>query len=152
MYTIEYICRVSKPTSKQQYEKRIKAKFYASDSGNEPVKELLLELGRPTKTIVGEDIRFVEINWRVDKPYVDKLRSGRGELEESLYEVRHTVLKNEYRTLFFVHGSLMILVHFFKKTTQKTLKSDLELGWGRMKKWMQAQVSVNKKAKKGMKS
>lgn len=142
---------MSKPTNNQQHEKRINAKFYASDSGNEPVKELLLELGRPTKTIVGEDIRFVEINWRVDKPYVDKLRSGRGELEESLYEVRHTVLKNEFRTLFFVHGNLMILVHFFKKTTQKTPKSDLELGWGRMKKWMQVQIAANKKTKKGKK-
>ncbi len=111
----------------------------------------MLELGRPTKTIVGEDIRFVEINWRVDKPHVDKLRSGRGELEESLYEVRHTVLKNEYRTLFFVHGNLMILVHFFKKSTQKTPNSDLDLGWSRMKKWMQAQMSVIKKAKKGKK-
>ncbi len=55
-----------KPTAPQ---KRIHARFYASDSGNEPVKEALLELGRPTKTIVGEDIRFVEINWRVDRPY-----------------------------------------------------------------------------------
>ncbi len=84
----------------KKHEKRIHAKFYASESGNEPVKELLLELGKPTKTIVGEDIRFVENNWRVDRPYVDKLRSGRGSSEESIYEVRHTVLRNEYRTLF----------------------------------------------------
>lgn len=146
---------MKKPTSKQidkQHEKRIHAKFYASESGNEPVKELLLELGRPTKTVVGEDIRFVEINWRVDRPYVDKLRSGRGQLEESLYEVRHTVMKNEFRTLFFVHGNLMILVHFFKKTTQKTPRSDLELGWSRMKKWMQTQFAANKSAKKGKKT
>lgn len=146
---------MKKPTGKlrdTQLEKRIHAKFYASESGNEPVKELLLELGRPTKTIVGEDIRFVEINWRVDRPYVDKLRSGRGQLEESLYEVRHTVLKNEFRTLFFVHGNLMILVHFFKKTTQKPPQSDLELGWSRMKKWMQTQFAANKSAKKGKKA
>jgi hypothetical protein len=57
MYSIEYIIRVSKPINKQQQEKRIHAKFYASDSGNEPAKEQLLKLGRPTKTIVGEDIR-----------------------------------------------------------------------------------------------
>lgn len=150
MYTIEYSYRVKDPIDKQ-HEKRIHAKFYSSESGNEPVKELLLELGRPTKTIVGEDIRFVEINWRVDKPYVDKLRSGRGQLEEILYEDRHTVMKNEFRTLFFVHSNLMILVHFFKKTTQKTPQSDLELGWTRMKKWMQAQFATNKSAKKGKK-
>ncbi len=141
---------MTKPINKQ-HEKRIHAKFYASDSGNEPVKEQLLKLGRPTKTIVGEDIRFVEMNWRVDRPYVDKLRSGRGQYEESLYEVRHTVLKSEFRTLFFVHKNLMILVHFFKKTTQKTPKTDLDLGWERMKKWMQVQMIFEKKIKRGSK-
>lgn len=140
---------MSKPIKEQPYEKRIHAKFYATESGNEPVKESLLELGRPTKTIVGEDMRFVELNWRVDKPHVDKLRSGRGEFEETIYEVRHTVIKNEYRTLFFVYGSLMILVHFFKKKTQKTPKSDLDLAWERMKKWVRLQKDLEKTIKKG---
>lgn len=132
--------------------KRIHAMFYASESGNEPVKEALLELGRPTKTIVGEDIRFVELNWRVDRPYVDRLRSGRGEFEETIYEVRHTVVDIEYRTLFFVSGSKMVLVHFFKKTSQKTPKSDLDLGWDRMKKWVRAEKELERKVKKGKKS
>lgn len=130
-------------------KKRIHANFYASESGNEPVKEALLELGRPTKTIVGEDIRFVEINWRVDRPYVDRLRSGHGEYEETIYEVRHTIIDIEYRTLFFVSGSLMILVHFFKKTSQKTPKSDLDLAWDRMKKWVREQKESQRKHKKG---
>ena len=82
--------------------KRIHAVFYATDADNEPVRAALLELGRPAKTIVGEDIRFVELNWRVYRPYVDRLRSGRGEFEKTLYEVRHTVRDVEYRTLFFV--------------------------------------------------
>ncbi|OYZ20751.1 MAG: hypothetical protein B7Y39_10290 [Bdellovibrio sp. 28-41-41] len=72
-----------RPTSPQ---KRIHARFYASDSGNEAVKEALLELGRPTKTVVGEDIRFVELNWRLDRPYVDRLRSGKGRFEETLFQ------------------------------------------------------------------
>ena len=46
----------------------------------------------------------------------------------------------------------MILVHFFKKTTQKTPKSDLDLGWDRMKKWMREQVITEKKQKKDKKS
>lgn len=129
--------------------KRIHARFYATESGNEPVKETLLELGRPVKTVVGEDIRFVELNWRVDRPYVDRLRSGKGRYEETLYEVRHTVEDIEYRTLFFVFGSDMILVHFLKKTSRKTPKSDLDLGWDRMKKWMHTQRDLETKAKKG---
>lgn len=130
-------------------QKRIHARFYATDSGNEPVKEALLELGRPTKTVVGEDIRFVEINWRVDKPYVDRLRSGKSRYEETLFEVRHTVERIEFRTLFFVFGSEMILVHFFKKSSKKTPKSDLELGWDRMRKWMHNQREIEIKSKKG---
>ena len=43
-------------------EKKIHAVFYKTDSGNEPVKDELLELGRPTKTMIGEDIKFVEYN------------------------------------------------------------------------------------------
>lgn len=136
------------PIDTKQPQKRIHARFYASESGNEPVKEALLELGRPTKTVVGEDIRFVELNWRVDRPYVDRLRSGKGRYEESLYEVRHTVEDIEYRTLFFVFGAEMILVHFFKKTSRKTPKSDLDLGWDRMKKWMHAQRALENKRKR----
>lgn len=130
-------------------KKRIHAKFYSSESGNEPVKESLLELGRPTKTIVGEDIRFVELNWRVDRPYVDRLRSGKGAYEKTVYEVRHTVEDIEYRTLFFIYEVEMILVHFFKKTSQKTPKSDLDLAWDRMKKWMHKQRDFENKIKKG---
>ena len=130
-------------------QKRIHARFYSSESGNEPVKEALIELGRPTKTVVGEDIRFVEINWRVDRPYVDRLRSGKGRYEESVYEVRHSVEDIEYRTLFFVYDNEMILVHFFKKTSRKTPKSDLDLGWDRMKKWMHRQRETENKSKRG---
>ncbi|MFN8943241.1 MAG: type II toxin-antitoxin system RelE/ParE family toxin [Pseudobdellovibrionaceae bacterium] len=106
----------------------------------------------PTKAVVGEDIRFVELNWRVDRPYVDRLRSGKGQFEETIYEVRHTVIDIEYRTLFFVYEAKMILVHFFKKTSQKTPKSDLDLGWDRMKKWVHAQKAIEQMLKKGKKS
>ncbi|HRK06607.1 MAG TPA: type II toxin-antitoxin system RelE/ParE family toxin [Pseudobdellovibrionaceae bacterium] len=129
--------------------KRIHAIFYASESGLEPVKESLLELGRPTKTVVGEDIRFVELNWRVDRPYVDRLRTGRGEFEETLYEVRHKVGHVAYRTLFFVFGSQMILVHFFRKTSRKARKSDLDLGWQRMKLWIRAERESRRPTQKG---
>lgn len=149
MYAIEYSYKRIMSIKSKQPQKRIHARFYASESGNEPVKEALIELGRPTKTVVGEDIRFVELNWRVDRPYVDRLRSGSGRYEETVYEVRHTVEDIEYRTLFFVYEAEMILVHFFKKTSRKTPKSDLDLGWDRMKKWMHKQRDIETKAKKG---
>ena len=116
--------------------KKIAAQFFKTEGGNEPVRDLLKSLGRPTKTVIGEDIAFVETNWRVDKPYVDRLRSGHGEFEKTIYEVRHTVEGKEYRTLFFVYKNLMVLVHLFQKTSQKTPKHELDLAWKRMKQFM----------------
>lgn len=119
--------------------KKINAQFFRSEQGTEPVRKVLRELGRPIKTQVGDDIRFVELNWRVDKPYVDRLRGGRGKLEKSVYEVRHTVEGKEYRTLFFVYEARMVLVHFFQKKTQKTPLQEIEVAWQRMKLWVREQ-------------
>ncbi|MBC7419272.1 MAG: type II toxin-antitoxin system RelE/ParE family toxin [Bdellovibrio sp.] len=52
---------------------------------------------------------------------------------------------------FFVYGSMMILVHIFKKKTQKTPKSDLDLAWDRMKKWVRTQKDFERALKKGSK-
>jgi hypothetical protein len=98
--------------------------------------------------VVGEDIRFVELNWRVDRPYVDRLRSGKGEYEETLYEARHVVELLQYRTLFFVYGSRMILVHFFIKKTRKTPKEEIDVAWDRMKQWIREQRRIETEAKK----
>jgi phage-related protein len=131
-----------------EQQKRIHAEFFKTASGNEPVREALHEMGRPGKTQIGEDIRFVELNWRVDKPYVDRLRSGSGEFEKTIYEVRHTVEKLEFRTLFFVYGSRMVLVHLFQKTSKKTPKAEIDLAWDRMKLWVAEQKKVEAQSKK----
>jgi len=129
-------------------KKRIHAEFFRSDTGREPVREALKALGRPTKTVVGENVRFIELNWRVDRPYVDRLRSGKGEYEETLYEARHTVEDKEYRTLFFVYGARMVLVHFFLKKTRKTPPQQIDLAWDRMKAWVREQRKIEAKARK----
>lgn len=129
-------------------QKRIHAEFFRTRKGNEPVREFLHVLGKPPKTQIGEDIRFVELNWRVDRPYVDRLRSGSGEFERTVYEVRHTVEGMEYRTLFFVYGNRMVLVHCFQKTTRKTPRTDIDLAWERMKLWMTEQKRVEAEERK----
>lgn len=130
-------------------EKKINAIFFRSDSGNEPVKEELTKLGRPIKTIIGEDIKFVEFNWRVDRPYVDQIKKGNGINEKTIYEVRSKVeignVKKEFRTLFFVFNDLMILVHIFVKKSQKTPKKEINVAIERMKKWMREQKGLYEK-------
>ncbi len=129
----------------EQREKKIHAVFYKSESGNEPVKDELLILGRPTKTTIGEDIKFIEYNWKVDRPYVDQLKKGNGSTEKTIYEVRSKVKdgnnKKEYRTLFFVFENLMVLTHLFLKKTQKTPNAEIDVAWDRMKRWMKDQRS-----------
>lgn len=140
---------IRKKSVEDKKEKKIHAVFYKTDSGNEPVKDELLELGRPTKTMIGEDIKFVEYNWKVDRPYVDQLKKGNGSTEKTIYEVRSKVedgnVKKEYRTLFFVFNDLMVLVHIFVKKSQKTPKTEIDVAWDRMKKWIKEQKATHEK-------
>lgn len=132
--------------------KRIKAEFFKTAAKNEPVRDLLHRFGRPIKTQIGEDIRFVEMNWRVDRPYVDQLRAGSGEYEKTIYEARHKVEEEQFRTLFFVYEDRMILTHLFQKKSKKTPKSEIDVAWDRMKQWVGEQkaleASVKKKGRK----
>jgi phage-related protein len=110
---------------------------------------MFLNLGRPTKTMIGEDIKFVEYNWKVDKPYVDQLKKGNGPTEKTIYEVRSKVedgnVKKEHRTLFFVFNDLMVLVQIFVKKSQKTPKTEIDVAWDRMKKWIKEQKATHEK-------
>ncbi len=127
--------------------KKIEAEFFKTNAGNEPVKDELLKLGRPIKTEIGADIYFVELNWKIDKPYVDQLRQGNGPSERTIYEVRSSVqvgnVSQEYRTLFFVYDNRMVLTHLFNKKSQKTPKKEIDIAWERMKAWVK-EASVRK--------
>ena len=130
-------------------DKKIHAVFYKTESGNEPVKNELLNLGRRVKTVIGEDIKFVELNWKIDRPYVDQLRKGNGFTEKTIYEIRSKVFvggaTKEYRVLFFVINDLMILTHMFEKKTRTTPAKEINLAWDRMKKWMREQKANHEK-------
>ena len=101
--------------------KVISVKFYQSASGNEPVKEWLKSLSKDDKRIIGEDIKTVEYGWPLGMPLVRKL-------EKSLWEVRITLTNKEIVRVFFtVKDGLMILLHAFKKKSQKTPPNELDI-------------------------
>ena len=127
-----------------QQKKRVHAEFYKTEAGNEPVRNELKELGRPIKSLVGEDLAFIEMNWRLDRPYVDLLRKAQSDADASIYEARHKIENEQYRTLFFVSDDKMVLVSFFHKKSQKTPQHEIELAYERMKKWMKAEREVKK--------
>jgi phage-related protein len=77
---------------------------------------------------IGGDIKTVQAMWPLDKPLVDHLGPG-------LWEVRSTHDKVEYRVIFTIGGSSMVLLHGFTKTSTKTRKSDIDLALKRKASW-----------------
>jgi putative component of toxin-antitoxin plasmid stabilization module len=86
--------------------KRITARFYRTEAGNEPVKEWLQNLHKDDRLIVGKDIAKAEFGWPIGMPTCDKVGKG-------IWEVRSTIKKGkvEARTYFCVDGGVMLLLH-----------------------------------------
>lgn len=101
--------------------KRIRAEFYRTDSGNEPVREWLKDLSPEDRRTIGITIKDVEYGWPIGMPICRPLGSGLWEIRNSLSGGRIS------RVLFCIHEGKMILLHGFIKKTQKTPTQDLEL-------------------------
>ena len=104
--------------------KRIKAIFFKTGFGNEPVREWLKssELGKEDRKRIGEDIKTAEFGWPIGMPTCRPMGGG-------LHEVRTDLPGNRIaRILFYVAAKgEMVLLHGFIKRTRKTPHSDLEL-------------------------
>ena len=53
--------------------KRLPARFYRSNAGNEPVREWLKSLDPEDRRVIGEDIKDVEFSWPIGLPLVRSL-------------------------------------------------------------------------------
>lgn len=73
---------------------------------------------------IGSDIQRVQWRWPVSKPLVDGLGGG-------LYEVRTKVENVQYRVLFCIKDSTMVLLHGFVK---KVRSAPEEIAIGRVRK------------------
>ena len=93
--------------------------FYRSGSGNEPVRDWLLELKRQDRKTVGQDIKTAQYGWPLGMPLIRKLEPG-------LWEVRSHVADGIARMLFTVDGETMVLLHGFVKKSQKTPATDMK--------------------------
>ena len=107
--------------------KRIRAAFYATGSGNEPVRSWLKEMPTADRRVLGEDIAAVEFTWPTGMPLVRPMGQG-------LWEVRSTLSGNRIaRILFCQGGGTMVLLHGFIKKSQQTPSQDLALARKRQK-------------------
>lgn len=99
----------------------IPARFYATPSGAEPVREWLKDMDRDDRRAIGADIATVEYGWPIGMPTCRPLGGG-------LWEVRSGLAGGRIaRVIFSIDGGRMVLLHGFIKTTQKTPQADLEL-------------------------
>ena len=98
----------------------LQVRFYRSASGVEPVRKWLADMGRPNKSIIGMDIKTVQIGWQLGMPLVRKLEPG-------LWEVRSSIPDGIARVLFTIDGGQMVLLHGFIKKSDKTPKHDLKV-------------------------
>ena len=113
--------RINNDTIETAFQKRVRADFFKTAQGNEPVRDFLKALKLEDKKSVGADIMAVEMLWPIGYPKVRKLDSD-------LWEVRTDISdKRICRAIFTVDGKKMVLLHAFIKKTQKTPKEDLEL-------------------------
>jgi len=107
-------------------------RFFAASQGDEPAREWLKSFSKEERKIIGEDLKTAQgtAQWR--KPLVDYLGDG-------LWEVRSTLPHVIVRILFAEIGGEMIVLHGFKKKTQKTPADDLLLARKRKKIYENAQ-------------
>lgn len=115
----------SKATPPKPQGPVLRCVFFRTEAGNEPVREWLRDdVAAEARKTIGGDILTVQNTWPIGKPLVDTLADG-------LREVRSTHDKIEYRVLFVIDGRTMVLLHGFKKDSQKTKKADLEVARSR---------------------
>ena len=105
-------------------EKRVPARFYKNEAGNEPVRDWLKSLGQSERYLIGTDIKTVEYGWPIGMPTCRPLGKG-------LFEVRTNLPDGIARVIFCFYEDQLILLHGFIKKTQKTPKADLELALSR---------------------
>ncbi len=104
--------------------KRVRAFFYRTDSGSEPVREWLASLEKDEKRVIGRDIMTLEFGWPIGMPLSRSLGSG-------LHEARSHFRDRIARVIFCVEGDRMYLLHGFIKKSQKLPARDLRIARAR---------------------
>jgi len=104
-----------------------KAVYYWTKSGREPVMEFIEEQDLKAVAKIAENIRYLETEgYRLHRPKAAKI-------SEKLYELRVEFSPNNYRIIYyFCIENRIILLHAFKKKTDKLNKNDIESAETRM--------------------
>lgn len=101
--------------------------FYATEAGNEPVREWLSGLPPENRKAIGLDLMRVQYRWPIGMPLVRAMGKG-------LFEVRTDLPdKTIARVLFSFHDDELIALHGFIKKSKATPEKELKLARKRKK-------------------
>ncbi|MBP5448323.1 MAG: type II toxin-antitoxin system RelE/ParE family toxin [Treponema sp.] len=100
--------------------------FYETEQKNQPCRDFLLALSKDDRREVGADIFAAQKGFPLGLPLCRKM-------ETDLWEIRSTVSDGICRVFFTVDGDTMILLHGFKKKSQKTPKKEIDIAENRLK-------------------
>jgi len=104
-------------------EKVIEINFYETENGKNPVEDFLTKLNSKAAQKVTWVMNLIEERQgNVSKKYFEKLKHT-----DEIWEIKTNFGNNEYRALGFIdQENVLILVHGFKKKTQKVPKKDID--------------------------
>ena len=105
--------------------------FYRTATGRPVIKEWLRSFDKPDRSVLGEDLKTLQIGFPMGLPLCRSLGSG-------LWEVRSSLAGNREARMIFFHDAkarALVVVHGFLKKSQKTPKTDLDLALRRMKEF-----------------
>ena len=104
----------------------LRARFYRTAEGREPVREWLRGLPAHERKAIGEDIRTMQFGWPLGMPLVRSLGGG-------IWEVRTRLPNRIARVLFATFEGEAVLLHGFIKKSQEAPPGELRLARRRKK-------------------
>jgi len=94
---------------------------FGAETGNEPVRDWLLELPKADRRVVGIGLKELEFGWPVGMPLCRAMGAGIFELRVNLASRRIV------RVLVCANDDKLVALHGFIKKSQKTPAGDLDL-------------------------
>jgi phage-related protein len=103
----------------------LRAAFFETENGNQPVRDFILELAREDRKEIGSDIFTVQKGFPLGLPLVEKL-------DADLWELRSHISYGICRIFFTIHQNTMVLLHGFVKKSQKIPSKEMKTAKGRL--------------------
>jgi len=97
----------------------LQAIFFETESGNQPVRDFLIECAKEDKKEIGSDIFAVQKGFPLGLPLVEKL-------DTDLWEIRSHITDGICRIFFTVYKETMVLLHCFVKKSQKIPSKEMK--------------------------